>query len=458
MATTTPIELSAMTPEQRALFASIVDTAGGDRTARSMVSTGPCALGHIKFMLANGFDATIFVHSDSTGNSDFGPREMPYRTLDVIAEEFPNAQQIATAWNTGTNSYNAPVVVRPGAAGNPTLTIVNYAVPGAAAHYAIGAAYSGTSRMAWLSPDAIIINHGHNHVAGTLIEQVRGELLAVTEMWRLFHPGVPIAVCTQNPRYQDDLMMIAYAAWLHIKRLRPDIQIIDTYKPFVAAGKPAAYYIDAVGDGIHPGDAGFENIYVPAIRAEWKRSPAMCATALPSLYEANTSTMNLLDNGDFARWTTNPGAPDGWTADAGITAQKSTAVVRDPRLGYSVQLTATQAGGIRQSFPGYANLRGLPVTLSGWLYKPTGSTSNAGRLTLQAAAPSGGTVTITTRAYNQATSLNGWQPWIISGLVLPSGCTALTAILNQDTAAPSANPVYFDQVSLTPGFLPRGVR
>ncbi|SFR86699.1 SGNH/GDSL hydrolase family protein [Sphingomonas jatrophae] len=425
--------------------------------ARDYALTGTTALGHIKWQLLQGRDASILVDSDSTGNSASAPREMPFRLADEYARLFPAATIIVNTWNTTTSTYTDQTIVQSGS--GPTLTIQNFAVPGAALFYAMGSFWTGASQLAWVTPDAVIFNHGHNHVVGTTIEMVRGELLAGVEMWRLFHPGVPIAIVTQNPRYGDDFMATAYAAWRDVARLRPDVEVIDSYALWIAAGKPASWYLDAVGDGIHPADPGFVGAMVPAVRGELAVAPARPARGAVSLFEPSAASQNLLLNGGFELWPTSPGLPTNWLSSGTITAEKDTSIYRNQRLGYSLKLTASTAGAyIYQDIPAFASLRGKPVTLTVWLYRPTGSTAGAARVAVTAPAPSGGTVTITTRANAPiSANLNGWQPWVISGLMVPANASSLRVVIYQDSGTPSANPVYFDQVVLTPGYLPKAI-
>jgi hypothetical protein len=289
---------------------------------------------------------------------------------------------------------------------------------------------------------------------------VRGEFLAATEMFRLHHPGVPIVCLIQNPQQNNSNMATAFEAYMTLAARR-DVALVDGYTPFIAAGKPNSYYNDLNESPIvHPSDVGFDQI-AAAFRTLWNNSPPLRFVADRSLLEPNlVAGQNLLTNGDFSKWTTSPGAPDGWTANGTITVSKDTTIVRDPRLGYSAKLLGTGGStSISQDIGAgvYGILRGLPVSLMAWLYRPTSATGTVGRIAITAGSPALGTQTITSRSYN--VNQVGWVPWIISGFTVPSDVTFLRVILYHDTAGtPSAVASHFDQAVLVPGYLPRAIR
>jgi len=248
------------------------------------------------------------------------------------------------------------------------------------------------------------------------------------------------------------------AAGCATARLR-DIALIDAHTPYLAAGKPSAWFAD--GDPVHPSDAGIEAAYLPAIRGLWDAAPARAALGPPSTLSGLDPALNLIPNGDFSRF--DGAVPDGWVAASGVTASKEPGIVRDRALGHSLKLAST--GGtvflnrISYTLPdyGHAPLRGKPVSLFGWVYKPTGAPHTLGAITLEALAPAGGSAACTTLPLSQDQG-NAWVPWAICGLMVPAECYEITVRLHHDTAAATASqPVYFQGITLVPGYLPRGL-
>ncbi|HEY8604172.1 hypothetical protein [Tsuneonella suprasediminis] len=480
------------------------------------------AFGHIKWLLDEGRDVSIYNWADSLSNSGQNPREWIFRVADLIATHHSNPNVEIATWN-GDGAFSPPVTEARGT--GPAVTIRNFAVPGAPLHYAMGRLWAGSSELAWDTPDVLMLCHGHNHVVGTTIEMVAGELLAAIEYFRLAHPGVPIAALIQNPQGSNDAMATAFGAWKRLEQLR-DVTLIDGYSPWIAAGKPLDWYTEkgvargvitgktltvsewlaqpgqsiAVGDciggadpdtcvtglgsgrggagtytvnrsqdrpdtrlklydSIHPSDTGIEHGFVPALRAAWgDASLRPCAGPVSSLSPILDPALNLLFNGDFASWDDPLDLPDGWLPQGPVSVKREEAIRRSPRNGYAASVLGAEGGcAIYQDVNDYAQMRGRPVSLLAWVYRPAGAPGSVGRIQIRAAAPQGETVIATTRSYalNQA---DCWVPWCISGLMVPADATAIRVTLFHDSAAnPASQPALFQSVSLVPGYLPRGL-
>lgn len=425
--------------------------ASGAAQAPSTVAAN--GFGHIKHMLDQGRDVSIVNWSDSLSNSRESPREFIFRLADVIATHPSQPTVLVTTWADGVYGGATTEAVGSG----PTVRIRNFAVAGGQMAHGLGTLWRD-SGLADETPDLLTICHGHNHVVGTTDEQVLGEFLTALEYYRLAHPGVPIVALLQNPRADGSAMDRAVDAWRRVARLR-DIALIDAHTPYLAAGKPSAWFAD--GDPVHPSDAGIEAAYLPAIRGLWDAAPARAALGPPSTLCGLDPALNLIPNGDFSRF--DGALPDGWVAASGVTASKEPGIVRDRALGHSLKLAST--GGtvflnrISYTLPdyGHAPLRGKPVSLFGWVYKPTGAPHTLGAITLEALAPAGGSAACTTRPLAQDQG-NAWVPWAICGLMVPAECYEITVRLHHDTAAATASqPVYFQGITLVPGYLPRGL-
>jgi len=426
-----------------------------DPQARAGLAQGSTGLGHIKHLLDQGLDVSILNWADSLSNGREDPREFIFRVADVIGTHPSKPSVNVQTWTGLEPLYGGATqeVVGTG----PTVTIRNFSVPGAAMAYGLGSLWRD-SGLADERPDVLFVCHGHNLVGASQIELVLGELLAGLEYFRLAHPGVPIVALVQNPAADTDAMTLAQKAWQRIASLR-DVALIDGYSPYIAAGKPVDWYADA--DVIHPSDTGIEAAFLPSIKRIWARSPSRPAVALPSLLGGLDPALNLIPNGDFAEFDN--AVPDGWVAETGVTAAKETAIVRNRGRGYSLKLTSTGgtafANRINYTLPNgeHAPLRGKPISLFGWVYKPAGAPASLGQITLEALAPSGNSTFATTRAMNTQQT-GAWVPWAICGLRVPDECFEITARLHHDTAASVASePVYFQDVTLVRGPLPRGL-
>lgn len=480
------------------------------------------AFGHIKWLLDEGRDVSIYNWADSLSNCGQNPREWIFRVADLIGTHPAKPSVEIATWNGDGAFFPAAVEVR---GTGPAVTIRNFAVPGAPLHYAMGKLWTGSSGLAWDTPDVLMLCHGHNHVTGTTVEMVSGELLAAIEYFRLAHPGVPIAALIQNPQGSNDAMATAFSAWKRLERLR-DVTVIDGYSQWIAEGKPLGWYIakgtasgsiagdtltvsdwsasgeqriavgdcingarpgtwvsaiiDSVGgpgtyrvnvpqdlpstrlklyDPVHPSDTGVEHGFVPALRAAWESASSRpCAGPDSLLSPTLDPALNLLANGDFSSWDDPLDLPDGWSPLGPVSVKREEAIRRSPRSGYAATVLGSAGGcAIYQDVNDYAQMRGRPVSLLGWVYRPAGAPGSVGRIQIRAAAPQGATVIATTRSYalNQA---DCWVPWCLSGLMVPADATGLRVTLFHDSAAnPASQPALFQSVSLVPGYLPRGL-
>ena len=415
--------------------------------------TAPNGFGHIKHMLDQGRDVMITNWSDSLSSSRENPRAFIFRLADVIATH--PSQPTVLVQTRADGSYGGATTEAIGS--GPTVRIRNFAIPGALLAHGLGTLWR-QSGLADDTADLLTICHGHNHVVGTMGEQVLGEFLTAMEYYRLAHPGVPIVALLQNPRADDPAMDKAVEAWRRVARLR-DIALIDAHTAYLAAGKPSAWF--AQGDPVHPSDAGIEAACLPAIRALWDAAPARPALGPPSTLHGLDPALNLIPNGDFAQF--DGAVPDGWVAASGVTASRETGIVRDRVLGHSLKLTSTGGTGfvnrVSCTLPdyGHAPLRGKPVSLFGWVYKPWGAPDTLGAITLEALAPAGQSAACTTRPLSQEQG-KAWVPWAICGLMVPEECYEITVRLHHDTAAATASePAYFQGITLVPGYLPRGL-
>jgi hypothetical protein len=433
-----------------------IELAGGlVKSGMTRLKAGlPNAFSRLKQRLAQGKSASVLVIGDSTGNAS---PEWPFLFGPGVTALYPAVTSRIRTWSTGTTAYETSWTTLSTGSGSPVLSIHNFSVSGSQTYYGLGALFA--KAMMWVDPDVIIINHGHNHNS-TALAASRGAFYALIETLLLAHPGVPIAFIRQNPKQDNDTMAAIVALVDEIGAAR-GITTIDAYSAFIAAGKPTSLYD---GDNTHPNAAG-QLLFHAAVMGCFNEASLVApqdgkqsSFAVPVRAEAN-----LLTNGNFATWTTNPGTPDGWTkAGAGtMTPEKETTIVADAGRAYSVKLLGTGgASWIAQSITGDAltAVKGKSLCLAIKRYvSSASSTSTLGKGAIIATSTSLGSVSAEIASY--VTNQTGWVWWALSGFDVPEDTTALEVRLYHDNAAtPSTSPAYFDQACLTFGPLPKAAR
>lgn len=433
----------------------MVDLISADETwgsVRGKLNLRANAFSLVKRKLALGKTATVLVIGDSTGNAS---PEWPFLFGPEVTARFPVCSSRIKTFVSG--AYEAAWTNLSTGSGSQMLNIWNMSVSGAQTFYCMGSLFAAAVQR--IDPDVIIINHGHNHNS-TTIPTTRGAFLALIETLRLYHPTIPIAWFKQNPKQDNDTMAAIMAILDEIAAAR-DITLIDAYSAFIAAGKALALYD---GDSTHPSAAG-QLLFRTALMAEFDAASTVLLPApVPSLFAVPIrQDANLLANGDFAKWTTNPGAPDSWTKfGAGtMTPEKETAVVTDTFRLYSVEMLGTGgASGISQGITGaaLAAVKGKKVSLTAKRFvDAASSTASLGKITMSSASVALGTVSAEISSY--ITVQTGWVQWSISGFDVPEDATTLEIRLYHDNAAaPSTSPAYFDQAALVLGILPATAR
>lgn len=401
--------------------------------------------------LASGQPIVLQVWSDSTGNGASSPREWPYLLADWLATEYPNSPVGIYPYDTTNNVYSAKVVISTGAVG-PSIEIYNFAIPGALFQTGLGNLWVRSLRMG--QADCTIVNLGLNHAGRDEVLGL-GEIAAGLESYRQGQPETPLLVIKQNP-FKDGAAMDKVVRSIDRLHALRDFTICDVHSAFVAAGKPPSLYLS--GDNTHPSQAG-QHLYLDAITALWAASPAGEVYPSPSVLTNRISDeANLIRNGRFLQWS--GAVPDCWNAGgAGIlSATKDTNIVSDADRAYSLRLNAS--GGYTHLYQDVkshilANCRGRAITLAAKRYLDPYSGAGQGRIFIQISSQTA-SVYLDTLSY--ATQQNGWVWWAISGVDVPLDATLIRIGLYHDsTGTTPTTPVYFDQVTLFPGILPRSL-
>lgn len=428
-----------------------VETPAANRAAfaalGAAVGTSHNGFTNAKAKIEAGKSATFLIWGDSTGNQDSGPREWPYLFADALFAEYPTHSIYFHEWSGSALSI-AGTQVQTGST-SARIDIWNFSVAGAAAYYGLGNFFDAGLRG--VTADCMVINHGHNHASGGVLELIRGELAAAVMTYRLYHPDTPIVAMNQNPWRDSDDMALVFAAWNTLVDAT-DISQVDVYSAFIALGKDASLY----GDNIHPSQTG-QDLWGGLVWDHWQEAAATYRTSAPSSLAAPIpSAANAFNNGAFDVWTTSPGAPDNWTAGGTITVSKELTIVDRFSRGYSAKLLGTTASAyIQRSFSVLgAKLAGKPITAAVRLYRDAANPGTICRWAVIVASVSAGNPTYTTRSV--ATQQTGWIWWCLSGIVLPADTTSVILRLYHDTAgSPSTEGAFYDQAVVMPGMLPR---
>lgn len=187
---------------------------------------------------------TIAVMGDSTGADRNAWVNL---TGDAIAERY-NRTFVVHPWQEGdVKNYVAPIVRQTGTAG--TLTIYNGSAAGTDTGYALEQI---DQMIPGVTPDIVIINHGHNVGSGTIVIQTDALLKGLTERY----PEAAIANIVQNPEKPGSLGVDRQTKEVSdLKQFmsRRGHQNIDVRSAFLAN----ADYSTLLKDNVHPNDAGY---------------------------------------------------------------------------------------------------------------------------------------------------------------------------------------------------------
>lgn len=419
-------------------------------------------LGVVKRRIAAGQSAVIQFWGDSTTRNSIPADGTPNRYPGQWAADLAASGRVPANYgirvyafdNVSTNKYQLAQTIRdPG--NNLWLDIYQASVSGSVTRYFMHGHFF--KALAAISADALYIGHGFNMASWT---NIRGEIAAAIEQYRLQNPSVPILWSTQHPMQSATTMdtnvrpiVIASADDLGYKYND------YVFQQYLIQGKPDSLYN---GDGLHESTGPGCALYIKALNDEWDASfVAFVPQRMSALHFL--SDQQMLVNGDFQSWTTQTAAPDGWTSAGTITFSKDTANYANPRKAFSCKMIAsgTAQTHISQIVGAkfYPYLLGQYVTACARIQKDVGGTSSfLGRLAIIVTAPSlGGTAIMVVTDANivQSSGAFGWL--VTKPILIPSDATGVTVRFFVDTsAAPDATKaVYVDQISLVPGKNPR---
>ena len=386
-------------------------------------------------------DASLLCIGDSLQNDT---AEWFYLFVASIAAEFPAFTVDYYLWNDAASAYATPTRIQAGT-GAHILRAFNFAIAGTTTHYMQGSRFP--QAVIATAADCVVWSHGKNHVVGAVIEMVQAEFETAMDQVRIALPNAGQVVILQPPNRDDDNMALAKTSWDAIGALRDDILLIDTYTPFIDAGKPSGWYTD----NVHPNSTGTA-VMLTEVQAAWDGTEGDL-TFDPGRAWFKTLATNLLDNGALASVGTS--APASWIS-VGTVAYARETTIKYPGYADSLKLNGSGASQarIQQALSGAAvtAAKGQTIFFAALAYIPSGADATVGRLALVYNGTGGKTlVSRSISAIRDGFALIGIGP-----VAIPADAGTITAILYHDSdSTPDTDPVYFQRASLTIGSVPR---
>jgi hypothetical protein len=283
------------------------------------------AFGPLKHKLQTGQDAVLFINGDSTAYPEFGPYD---KFAKAIGEE-TKSKVLLYRWAeweqskpTGPKEYAAPVVLNEGAGGG-TLSVYLAALPGGVAGSMFDASRRAKAMGEIPRPDCAILHQGHNMLNYSRAypedqSTARGLFLAALGNTAMQWPGVPQVLVTQNPWKGSDKYQGIYQPMLEVAALQPNVQLVDSHKLFVEAGKKDELYSDDIHPSAREQNSAGAALVSEALLAAWRG--ATPGDAGDTRVWTDMEGANLILNGDFAEWGEKE--PLGWRAGEGATVEK----------------------------------------------------------------------------------------------------------------------------------------
>lgn len=308
--------------------------------------------------------------------------------------------------------------------GSPSVSIQNFAVPGATFEYPMGTVWN---RAFADRPDLVIINLGLNHAMNIEPEVARGEIATGIARMMAMHPGVPIACIKQNPFRNHDGMDTVYAVFDEAAE-RCGVDLIDVASLFKAR-TGADLYLE--GDNTHPNQTG-QDLYANQVLSYWSSR----ASRVPNVPDRPN---NYLDNPTFILES---GVARGWQI-GGTTP----GVLWDVE-GHTM-MTASGDGYayIYQDVPEavLVTLRGRSISVGFDLALPLGASDGQGRMFVKVDDRM-----LQSRASQPPGGLSGWRA--ICGVHVPEDAKLIrVGVFHDQNYTPSKLPLLLRNAALSPG-------
>lgn len=434
-----PLTRPLTTSLVRSPLRSVFD--GGVGGGGSAVSAFSAALYAIQ---QNSADTNIMVIGDSTGDET---NEWVYLFAEWVATQHPTHGVEYRAYNDTGGAYDPPITLSTGSGANK-IKFWNGSISGKSPRDFMGDRFA-TAIQSVPMPALIIWNHGHNVMTASATPNGDAWVTPFLERVHLQFPSAALAVTAQNPRRNNDAYAPVRDFWAALVADKPGSLLLEPYADFIAAGKPASWYID----DIHPNLAG-EMVFVERAKAAWLGSSSVAPDVEAPW--VSTAETNLLLNGDFAAF--DGALPDGWTKNGTGVVTKDTAI-KYGAADYSVKVsnTAGSVTSIRQVISGEAVTanRGGFVSLAVRRYYPTFPTgAQLARVTLVVNGTGGGTYSSPNENIFMCCP-DTWHWMYIRAVPVPADATTISVTLYTDFTNVTGAVAHFDRAILVSGRVPR---
>lgn len=385
-------------------------------------------------------DATILITGDSTGGK---PTDWPMAFSILMANDWPTHTVIYQIWDDAIRAYGPATTIRYGT-GPRVLRIFNCSVGGWNTGAPLGARYNNAIEA--VNPDLVMISHGHNEEVALGVDYpgaVRGRYLALTETISSTHPAADFVLILQNPASDSDWQAIRADVYTKIAAER-GFGVIDVHQMYVDAGKPGAWYADA----LHPNTLGSQK-WAECVFAHFKyrASVSPITRATPGFL---TVGQNLLLNPNFVGFAST--TPDSWVRSANALTIKATAADDRETKDWAVRL---YSNGLA---PSHLSQTLSPTQLraarGGWLTLAVRVKLNENGDVAKnriGIAVTGGQTVLTP---GPTQGLGGWR-WLVACTYVPANATAILVILYADSGSTNTGDMLIDRAILTRGSLPR---
>lgn len=317
-------------------------------------------------------DPTLLWITDSLGNEASEP---PRLVANYLAQKYPAVTVRIAYWDeVGEAGYSAPLTVQTGT-GSRVLTVWVASKAGSRPEYVLGSRYQAA--VAALTPDAVIIMHGHNTggpPTGPGEALQRNVFLQLTETVTATHPLAGLVLIAENPS-----LMAGRETWqAHKAQIIEQIAgirgygFLDAERAFWEYGN---WQADLMADATHPNAAG-SALIASLVNAALETARGVSATRLETAL-VTRSAKNFVTNGDFSAWaSTNP---DNWTL-TNATFAKDTTDYETGSQAARVTATTTAGAAFAQQALSAAQvreLRGELVTIAARVRQPAANTGLA---------------------------------------------------------------------------------
>jgi hypothetical protein len=394
---------------------------------------------NVKFKLNNDIeDINILVVGDSTGDET---DEWVYLLADELATDYTAFTVNYYLWNNSTDVYDLTNLST--GSGSNIINVYNASRTGANPQYFTINNFNPAFININKDFDLLMLNFGHNMVGdvsdtnGNKDYNIISLHLELYERLLKIFPNVGVVKLIQNPwrdgtNYDD--VVIALRELIALK----NFGVIDVYKIFNDAGKPAGWY----SDNVHPNTTGQQQIV-----NEIQRFLKSHITMPPKTnFSFNSNSVNYLKNHNFI--DIDGSTLDSWTGN-NVTLSKNTSNIYGSNT-HSINMDVTTPNSAfyveQQVSQGVLNaIKGKTVTFGVWLHIPAASPNTTGVIEIIDNS--------STESYALSTdTYNGWNLRLVSKKI-SSSVTSLTVRIYADTSTTNGD-ILVQSAFLVEGLLP----